>query len=661
MLQHANNPVDWYPWSQEILAKAKAENKLILVSIGYSACHWCHVMEHESFEDEEIAAVMNEHFICIKVDREERPDIDTIYMTAVQLVTGSGGWPLNCFTLPDGKPFYGGTYFRKADWLQILKALSEAWINEPQKITKYAEDLSRGITSQEELKPDSRESPFSIDELSSIANRLVAYYDLEEGGTKGSPKFPLPPHYEFMLHYWWSKDFQPAAEITTISLDKMGQGGIYDHLGGGFARYSVDAFWQIPHFEKMLYDNAQLISIYSKACQLTGREVYKKIACHTATFVLRDLRSPDGAFFSAYDSDSEGEEGKFYTWQEEEIDNLLGTDSSLFKKFYRVTKTGNWEKTNILFHRYSVEEFAGLENLDAGKVSEVLDRCRKILFQEREKRIKPLLDDKVITAWNGLMIKALCDVARATGRSEFGDAAMAAAEFALNNLLKSDNSLFRTFKNGTGKINGFLDDYAFLIEAFIAVYELSFMEKYIGIARGLLEYTLVHFYNSDKGMFWYTSDLDARLVARTTETTDSVIPSSNSVMAFNLFRLGHFFGESQYIYMSEKMGHTMQAMVERSPINYMNWMKFYLTLAEPFYELAVTGPGAYTHSILFQRLYHPSLIMAAAEKESNLPFLKGRINATQCRFFVCRNHICEHPAEEPGIALAMLGRNSQNN
>lgn len=656
LLQHAWNPVNWYPWGPVALDLANKENKLILVSIGYSACHWCHVMEHESFEDKEVAAIMNEHFICIKVDREERPDIDAIYMIAVQLITGSGGWPLNCFALPGGKPFYGGTYFRKNDWLHILQTIAVAWRAEPEKITRYAEDLSNGIVRQEEINLGSMGHLFTTTEIFSVVNRLINYYDLDDGGTKGTPKFPLPVHYEFLLHFWWSQKYQPAIEITSLTLDKMGQGGIYDHLGGGFARYSVDSLWHVPHFEKMLYDNAQLVSLYSKAYQLTGKKHYKEIATETIAFVLRDLTSPEGAFYSAFDADSEGEEGKFYTWTQDEIDHHLGQDSILVKKFFGVTQNGNWEKTNILHQKNSLDEFARAEEMESMEVEALIHKSKEKLFKEREKRVKPLLDDKVIAAWNGLMIIALCDAANATGIEEYDKAAIRAAEFLRTNLKRDDGSLLRTYKNNTGRISGFLDDYAFVIEAFIKVYEISFDENFILVAQQLLEYALEHFYSEEKGLFWYTSDLDEELITRTIETADSVIPSSNSVMAFNLFRLGGFFGRTDYISLSEKMGKCMRELTERSPVNYMNWLRFYLTLAEPHFELAVTGPGAFNKARQFKRIYHPSVVIAASERESSLPLLKGRWHDSKCRYFVCRNHVCEFPVEDPMDAMIMLGQ-----
>jgi uncharacterized protein len=654
LLQHAHNPVDWHPWGQEALEKAKRENKLIIVSIGYSACHWCHVMEYETFEDTEAARVMNENFVCIKVDREERPDIDTIYMTAVQMITGGGGWPLNCFALPNGKPFYGGTYFRKNDWVNILTALADAWKDDPDKIIHHAENLSKGIVEHENLIIDSHDGIMEKEEIGAIVNILTLYYDMQEGGTRGAPKFPLPVHYEFFLHYWWSEKSQPALKLTTISLDKMANGGIYDHLGGGFSRYSVDGKWQVPHFEKMLYDNAQLISLYSKAFLISGQVRYSEIVRETIGFVKNELLSPEGGFYSALDADSEGIEGKFYVWKESEIDSVLGSDAGLFKKFYNVSTPGNWEETNILYTNFSREKFAESENLNYSELTAFLDKCRVKLLDIRNSRIKPGLDDKIITSWNGLMIKSLCDAFRAFNVEEYRQMAIKAAVFAEKNLMKGNYSLFRTWKNNWGKINAFLDDYAMMIDALISLYEIDFNEKYLKISGELINYVVNHFYNPVTGLFYYTSDMDDLIVTRTTELSDNVIPSSNSVMAFNLFKYGHLMGNQDYIGMSEKMAQAVISSVSESPVNYMNWLRFFQTLSEPFYELAITGPDARKYAAEFYKIFHPAIVISAAQQKSQLPLLAKRFQPGRNLFYVCLNHQCELPFEDFDLAFSRL-------
>lgn len=657
LLQHAHNPVEWYPWGDEALEKAQKENKLLIISIGYSACHWCHVMEHETFEDSEAARVMNENFVCIKVDREERPDIDIIYMTAVQMITGGGGWPLNCFALPDGKPFYGGTYFRKNDWVNILKALTDAWKDDPMKITKHAEELSRGIVRHEDISFGNTEGLISKEDLTYIVNRLVNYYDMKEGGTRGAPKFPLPVHYEFFLHYWWSTKLQTALEITNISLEKMASGGIYDHLGGGFARYSVDEKWHVPHFEKMLYDNAQLISLYSKAFKITGSKRYREIVHQTIEFVKSELLSQEGGFYSALDADSEGVEGKYYTWSEMEIDKVLGSDSGLFKKYYKVTTPGNWEGTNILLTGFSAEELAESENMDLSALTSLLNNCRSKLLAVRNSRIKPLLDDKIITSWNGLMIKSLCDAFKAFNVIEYRNMAIKAAQFAGEKLIKEDFSLHRTYKNNHGKINAFLDDYAFMIDAFISLYEVSFNEEYLEISGRLIDYVVIHFYNSESQMFYYTSDIDKQVVTRTTELSDNVIPSSNSVMAFNLFKFGHLMGRQDYVTMAEKMAYTVMNKVAGSPVNYMNWLRFFHTLSEPFNELAITGPDAINYATRFNELFHPATVVAASKEESKLPLLAKRFKKEENLFYVCSNHQCDLPLNDFNLLISRFQNN----
>jgi uncharacterized protein len=654
LLQHAYNPVDWYPWGPEALEKAKKENKLILVSIGYSACHWCHVMEHESFEDEEVAEVMNTHFVSIKVDREERPDIDSIYMTAVQMITGGGGWPLNCFALPDGKPFYGGTYFRKADWINILKALAEAWEKDQEKIASHADELVREIVRHETVSVNSQCEPVGKDELRQIIPKLISYYDFEKGGTRGAPKFPLPVHYEMLLHYWWLDKFQPALEITELSLDKMAAGGIYDHLGGGFARYSVDGMWKVPHFEKMLYDNAQLISLYSKAYQITGKQRYREVVEETVDFVITELKSPEGGFYSAMDADSEGVEGKYYVWDEEEVDRILGKDSGIFKKYYNLTCEGNWEGSNILFTKFSLEEFADFENLNAPELKKILTECRKKLLNERNKRIKPLLDDKIIASWNGLMIKALCDAFRYTGHPVYREIAIHSSDFVIKSMIREDYSLQRTFKNKKGRINGFLDDYAMLTEAFMAVYEISFHEVYLKIAGKLIGYCIEHFHNPENGLFWYSSDLNEMVVTKTTELSDNVIPSSNSVMAINLYKYGRLMGNTQYIAMAEKMAGAVLEKATRSPINYMNWLRFLLTLNFSFYEVAVLGNDAHDLALGINREFNPTIITASSTTESDLPLLANRYSQGKNLFYVCRDHQCSLPLEDIEQVQAMI-------
>ena len=478
LLQHAHNPVNWYPWGEKALEKAVRENKPIIVSIGYAACHWCHVMEHESFEDEEIATYMNDHFICIKVDREERPDIDQVYMNAVQLITGQGGWPLNCITLPDGRPVYGGTYFNKKQWLHLLKQL-DAFINqEAEKANEQAITLTKGINSTEYIQLNNNKTQHSISDLEDIFNHWQPNIDFINGGSKGAPKFPLPIGIQFLLDYHCLTKSEEALKAFTTTLDKMANGGIYDHIGGGFARYSTDAIWKVPHFEKMLYDNAQLVSLYANAYQFTKNEHYKTIIIETLEFIEREMTSNEGGFYASLDADSEGVEGKFYVWDKVELDQLLGLDAILIQEYYNVTSAGNWEGANILYTTTNDPEFAANHNISTQTLHAKLMHAKKKLLQIRDKRIRPALDDKILTSWNALMLKGYVNAYNVLGDEKYLATALKNADFIINNCMDQDGKLNRNFKNGQSTINGFLDDYAFTIGAFIDLYQSTFDKKW---------------------------------------------------------------------------------------------------------------------------------------------------------------------------------------
>ena len=654
LLQHAGNPVDWFPWGEEALEKAKSENKLILISIGYAACHWCHVMEHESFEDAEVAELMNRSFTCIKVDREERPDIDTIYMTAVQMMTGHGGWPLNCFALPDGKPVYGGTYFRKDDWKRMLSALAETWMNHPEKIHQFAEELTQGILRYESISSDHGESFPDKTELEKITRGLFRYYDHKEGGMNGAPKFPLPVHYLYFLERWMLSGENDSLEIVSKTLDKMALGGIFDQVGGGFARYSVDEKWQVPHFEKMLYDNAQLISLYSKAFLTSGNEFYREIAIQTAEFVIEELLDPAGGFYSSLDADSEGVEGKYYCWSEEELDELLQDKSPVFKRYFGVITTGNWEGTNILHAGQSIPGFAAAENIPEEELRPLLSWCLSKLKTAREGRMKPALDKKIITSWNGLMINALCHLYRANSNRKYLEIAQSCAEFVSGKLWHENQRLFRTYRRGEQQITGFLDDHAHVIEGLIALYEVSASEKWLAMAGEILDVTIQNFYNQENSLFYYTSSREKQIIARTTELADNVIPSSNSVMAFNLYRFGHLMGNTEYISMAESMARQVSRQVVSSPENHMNWLRFVLLLNASFHEVAIVGPeaGKQAESFIFwNNSFH---VLSFSENESKLPLLKNRFQPDKTLIYVCRNHQCSLPVEDAATAIGML-------
>lgn len=554
LLQHAHNPAYWYPWGNEALKKAKDENKLIIVSIGYAACHWCHVMEHESFENEEVANFMNDHFVAIKVDREERPDIDQVYMNAIQLMSGRGGWPLNCIALPDGRPIYGGTYFPKAQWMKLLAGVSNFALRYPEKAEEKANSLMQGIKSTETIELSSEKPVFSIRDLNHLYDSWKDNFDLVNGGNKGAPKFPMPAGYQFLLFYHYLTGNEEALKAITKTLNKMADGGIYDQIGGGFSRYSTDDLWKVPHFKKMLYDNAQLVSLYSSAYQLTKNFTYKNIVSETLDFIQRELTSAEGGFYSSLDADSEGVEGKFYAWTKAELSDILGDHAELVIDYFNVTEKGNWENSrNILFKNTNDKEIAKKYNIAEEESAKRVSEAKKLLLKERANRVRPGLDDKILTSWNALMIKGCVDAYRVFDVKIYLDIALRNAEFINSKLKSSDNRLDRNYKKGRASINAFLDDYAFTISAFTALYQATFDERWLMDAYKLAIYTISHFYNNDTGMFYYTSDIDTPLVARKMEISDNVIPSSNSEMAKNLFMLGHYFYNKDYIEKSKRM------------------------------------------------------------------------------------------------------------
>ncbi|HLG02628.1 MAG TPA: thioredoxin domain-containing protein, partial [Bacteroidia bacterium] len=589
LLQHAHNPVDWFAWGNEALAKAKTENKLILISVGYSACHWCHVMEHESFEDEKVARIMNDLFVCIKVDREERPDIDQVYMTAVQLMTGHGGWPLNCFALPDARPLYGGTYFPNERWIEILLTLADLWKGEPEKCFQYANELTEGVKKADRLIADKVSEGINDKALGLSVEQWSARFDNTEGGPARAPKFPLPNNYFFLLRYAHLAKKENLLKHVRLTLDKMAMGGIYDQLGGGFTRYSTDMLWKVPHFEKMLYDNGQLVSLYSEAFRATKDPLYREIVFETLQFVARELTHESGAFFSALDADSEGEEGKYYVWSRESLEELLGDDFKWFGAYYNINMTGAWEGNYILLRREKDEEFAMKHGMTPEELKVKVARAKALLLPVRERRVRPGLDDKTLTSWNAIMLRGYVDAFETFGEDEFLLAALKNARFIVKNQLREDGGLWHSWKNGKSTINGFLEDYAFVIDAFLALYQVTFDEQWMQFAGKLSDYTLTHFDDAASGMFFFTSDQDAPLIARKTEIQDNVIPASNSVMARNLFYLGHFLGNTAYIERSARMLSLVQQDIIGYGGGYSNWMILQLHFEFPFREVAIVG------------------------------------------------------------------------
>jgi uncharacterized protein YyaL (SSP411 family) len=655
LLQHAHNPVNWNAWNQEVLDKAKAENKLLLISVGYSACHWCHVMEHESFEDEQVAALMNEHFINIKIDREERPDIDQVYMSAVQLMTGQGGWPLNCIALPDGRPVYGGTYFPKDRWVQVLSNIADIFQKDYPKMEKYAIELTKGMLHAEQLFAQQEEKDLQLSTLEKSVAKWRKMFDSEEGGMARAPKFPLPNNYMFLLHYGTLAKDEELLKHTHFTLQKMAFGGIYDQLGGGFARYSVDAEWKVPHFEKMLYDNAQLISLYSNAYRQSKSELYKKIVLETIVFIDRELRHPEGYLYSALDADSEGVEGKFYVWTKEEIGHLLDERSAtIFSDFYNVNQTGYWEGDQyILLRKETEKEFCLKHQLKEEELTALLSDAKNKLMAVRDKRIRPGLDDKTLCSWNALMITAYCEAYKAFSIPSYKEKAEQLANF-IDERLEENGRLLHSYKGGVAKINGFLEDYAFVTEACLSLFEISADERWLVKANSIAEYCIQHFSDPVSGYFYFTSDEDEGLVVRKMEISDNVIPASNSQMARNLFRLHNYLHVPEYLERAKKMCVGLQDEIMHYGSGYSNWAILQCELLFPFREVAIAGEKAKELFTKMNEAYLPNTLFVYGNESSDLPLLKGRFVNDKTLIYVCENNACKLPVESIPEAMEIL-------
>ena len=661
LLQHADNPVNWHAWNEETLSKAIAENKMMLISVGYAACHWCHVMAHESFENEAVAAVMNEHFICIKVDREERPDVDQVYMDAAYLINGNGGWPLNALAMPDGKPFFAGTYYPPDNWVRLLEYFADIYKNERSKLEEQANSLSHGIREMEKIPLNEDPVLFEENDLDELCNNLLKRVDWENGGTKGNMKFPMPSVWEFFLQYYYFSGNKEVLKAVEVTLENMALGGIYDQVGGGFSRYATDTLWHVPHFEKMLYDNAQLVSLYSHAFQVTQNPFYKRIVYETIEFVSRELIHPEGGIYSSLDADSEGEEGKFYVWTLKEIEDILGGEAGLYSKYYGITSKGNWEdQKNIPDINFGDMKSGPKNSLAEEEKQSHLRKVNKMLLAEREKRIRPGTDDKILTSWNCLMVSGFIDAYKAFGEQSFFHQAKRTLDFLLNNVCNEDGSVFRNYKNGMAGIPAFLDDYAFLIGALLDFYQVSFAEEYLVKAQKLIEYVRAHFFDKSSGMFFYTDDRFSNLIARKTEATDNVIPSSNSQMAKNLFILGMYFEEDTYRKEAQQMLHNIKSDALKNPGYYSHWAQVMsLNIHLPF-EVAIAGKEWNQKRKELQKEFIPEAIFLGGEK-STLPLLENKFNVDQTMIYVCRNKTCALPVADTEDALKQMKRRDKEN
>ena len=653
LLQHAYNPVNWYAWNEETLELAKKENKLILISIGYSACHWCHVMEHESFESDEVAKIMNLNFINIKVDREERPDIDMVYMGAVQLMTGQGGWPLNCFALPDGRPIYGGTYFPKQQWINVLENLADLYKKNPDKAYEYATHLTDGLEKLE-IPKEKDDQEFSIQTLHNSLSKWKHSFDTKLGGPNKAPKFPLPNNYLFLLHYcFFEQDLNLKKQID-LTLTKIAWGGIYDHLDGGFARYSTDVFWKVPHFEKMLYDNAQLISLYTQAYKQTQNELYKKVVFETIHFVERELMNSEFGFYSALDADSEGVEGKYYVWQKEELQHELGNDFEIFADYYCVNDVGYWEDDNYILMRNEEESVIAFKHsLMVHELQYKINACKELLLKLRDQRIRPGLDTKILASWNGLMCKALAEAYLVFDVEKFRDLALSNADYLLNNYCQKNGKIIRV-KNDKTQISGFLEDYAFVIDAFMAMYLITANESWLLKAKELADYSLLNFYDEKQNTFFFTDASEEKLVVRKAEWSDNVIPASSSQMAINLYRLSVYFDEARYKQVAVTLLRSVIKEIENYGPGYSNWALLLLQVLKPQTEIVIVGKSVNEKMSSLYKQSPPNVIFALSDTPSDLPLLKSRYVEEQTLIYVCKNNSCLLPTESVEEALKQI-------
>ncbi|HZO88322.1 MAG TPA: thioredoxin domain-containing protein [Chthonomonadaceae bacterium] len=667
LLQHAHNPVDWYPWGEEAFARARAENKPILLSVGYSACHWCHVMERESFEDETIAAQMNRDFINIKVDREERPDVDAIYMNAVQLLTQHGGWPMTVFLTPEGKPFYGGTYYPPEDrygvpgFPRVLEAVATAWKTQRAQVEQQSDAITRHLEESTDLAQGQPEMILTPTLLERAFNAFSQHFDARNGGFGHAPKFPQPSNLDFLLRSHARSQRQEPLAMVEKTLQRMALGGIYDQLGGGFHRYSTDAVWLVPHFEKMLYDNAQLAQVYARCYQATGRPFYRGVAEEILEYVLREMTGPEGGFYSAQDADSEGVEGKFFVWTPEEIKAALGErDGEVFCAFYDVTPHGNWEEGRSILHvARDVPEVARQFHLSEEEAAAILDRGRETLFAVRAKRVPPGLDDKVLTSWNGLMLAAFAECAAVFDRDDFAEAAVRNAEFVQQYLTTTDAAgrtrLLHTYRNGEAKLNGYLEDYAFYADGLLWLYEATFDVRWLDWARALVETILAYFWDEESAGFFTTSTDHEALLQRLKDWDDSAVPSGNSVAVGVLLRLAALMGDDALRQRAARVLRAIGPAMEKIPTAFarmLGALDFYLATPK---EIALIGsPSDPATQSLLQTLYArylPNKVVAlAASPDSvpSIPLLADRpLRDGKPTAYICEHFACKEPVTDP--------------
>ena len=651
LLQHASNPVHWKAWNDNTLAKAKKDKKLIIISVGYSACHWCHVMEHESFEDEQVAEVMNKHFISIKVDREERPDIDAVYMKAIQIMTSQGGWPMNVVCLPNGKPIWGGTYFRKNDWINYLLQLQELYENNPERLVDYSEKLYEGLQTISVVQNENESSNFDLEKIDFLIQKWQKSFDYEFGGMARAPKFMMPSNYQFLLRYGYQNNNLELLNFVNLTLTKMAYGGLFDTVDGGFSRYSVDLKWHVPHFEKMLYDNGQMVSLYCNAYKLSQNSLYREIIVKTLSFVEKEFLTPEFGFYSALDADSLNhnnhlEEGAFYSWTKKELQTLLNSDFDLFSQVFNINEFGYWENDNyVLIQNKSLEELAVCNSISLEELQNKKIEWEKILYDSREKRSKPRLDDKCLCSWNAIMLKGFIDAYKALRDEKYLEIALKSADFIQSRFMTSDGNLYHNYKNGKATINGYLEDYCFVIDSFIGLYLITLDEKWLHTSKQLTDYCLDNFYDSNTQFFRFTSIKDEALITTHFEIEDNVIPASNSVMANNLLNLSKYFNNDYYEKVTVDMLHHVIENIDY-PSAFSNWLDVFLNFTHKNKELAVCGNDAEKFIKKLNAKYLPNLLLAGSTKQSDLPFLKNKFIDTENLFYLCSNKTCTAPTSD---------------
>jgi uncharacterized protein len=665
LLQHAHNPVDWFPWCDEALALAKSLDKPMFISIGYSACHWCHVMEHESFEDEGIAAIMNKEFICVKVDREERPDIDAVFMQSVQLLNGHGGWPLNCFALPDGKPFWGGTYFRPNEFADLLNNVANLFRNRRIDLNDQAEQMMQGLRDSYHEPIIAEKKSILAETLNVSLNKLSFQFDTENGGFKGAPKFPMPVVWQMLLKYFAISGQAVYHHQIVLTLTHLVYGGIYDQVGGGFARYSTDRIWKVPHFEKMLYDNAQLISLFSEAYKLNRETLYLEVIDETLAFIDREMTSPGGGYYSALDADSEGGEGQFYVWGLEEWNSNLGEYAELLGKYFNLEGEGKWEyEKNILLRKMSDADFAIQNYLSLAELKSLVRTSRLTLLKTRETRPRPATDTKIIASWNAMMVKAYSDAYCSTGNRAYLEKALSAATFIFEKMTDENGRIFHVYASGKAHISGFLEDYAFLADSLLSLYQATFNEKWLYKSLYLAEYALEHFGGEHPEMLNMAEHGNNNLYVNPIEKTDGVIPSANAVLALTIFRLSRFFYRTDLYDRALEMLAYISSDVMKHPASYSHWLSLALEVNANGLLVVICGEESNFYRSEMAKHYLPFNLYAGSNSESKLPCLADRFSKDRTLIYICTPDYCMEPfnkTEEAILAIRSYFSNRTEN